>query len=395
MFSGKVVLVSLLVLGIWASVAQAEPLSMTFTEGRANVGDQLSVANDDDALFKAPDTAPFAARIDGSGSITSGVLHVPEFSKFVTDPVDAEVTVAFEIGTITGNFNQATGALTGSGTAGGTLTADGRNCIVSTTPAVLTLSSAGSTGGASSLSGAPFTAGLTGPGAIAGQWTDMHATPVTPDDATVCGEVEERIGGPGGVWLEQVGDNVPPAAPWLGTDPVSPSSSGTPRIRGGSEPGSTVRVYAGPSCAGVPLATVSAAELGTPGVAAEVAEGATAAFSATATDAAGNISACSAAISYTRLKASPPPPPPPPLTSTCTVPKLVGKTLANAKKALKAANCKLGKVTKPKRVRGKKQPALVVKSSSPRRGAKPADGKVDIKLGPKPKPKAKPKKPRR
>ena len=80
---------------------------------------------------------------------------------------------------------------------------------------------------------------------------------------------------------------------------------------------------------------------------------------------------------------------------SAAVPKLTGKTLAKAKKALKAANCKLGEVTKPKKRKGqKKLPALVVKRSTPGRGAKPADGEVDLKLGPKPKPKAKPKKKR-
>jgi subtilisin family serine protease len=84
---------------------------------------------------------------------------------------------------------------------------------------------------------------------------------------------------------------------------------------------------------------------------------------------------------------SPPPPPPPP--PSCKVPKLVGKTLAQAKSALGPANCTLGKVTKPKAKKGKKLPALVVKSSTPAAGASPASGKVDLKLGKKPKPKKK------
>ncbi len=77
-------------------------------------------------------------------------------------------------------------------------------------------------------------------------------------------------------------------------------------------------------------------------------------------------------------------PPPPP---SCKVPKLAGKTLGRAKVALSAAHCKLGKVTKPKAKRGRKLPALVVKTSAPRAGAKPASGKVNLTLGPKPKPK--------
>jgi hypothetical protein len=384
--TGAIVLVSLLALGICASMASAEPLSMTFTEDRANVGVQLS----DAALFEAPETAPFAAQIDpGSGLIADGELTVPDFSTFITDPVDADVTVQFEIGVITGSFDQATGALALSGTAGGTLTANGKHCDVEV-PGTLTLSTIGSSGGASPRFGAPFSAGLAGAGAIAGQWSDMNATPVTPEDETVCTTVDERIGGPGGIWLVQE-DVVPPSAPQLtSTSPASPGSSGTPRILGVAEAGSTVTVYAGTACAGVPVATASAAELGSPGIPVEVAEGITAAFSATATDAAGNTSPCSAPISYTRTKAptgpgggngGPPPPPPP----ACIVPKLAGKTLARAKVALKAAHCKLGKVTKPKQPKGKKRRVLVVKSSSPRPGAKPADRTVDLKLHRKPK----------
>jgi hypothetical protein len=36
----------------------------------------------------------------------------------------------------------------------------------------------------------------------------MTATPVTPEDADVCNTVDNRIGGPGGIWLEQ-GDDDP------------------------------------------------------------------------------------------------------------------------------------------------------------------------------------------
>lgn len=380
---GSIALALLLVLGVCASAASAAPLSMTFTEGRANIGVQLS----DAALFEAPDTAPFAAQIDpGSGSITAGVLDVPQFSTHITEPIDADVTVDFEIGIITGSFTQATGAFSLEGEAGGILTAtnetfDGEECIVSTTPTVLELSTSGSSGGTSPRSGAPFTKGLTGPGAIAGEWTDMDAEPVDsedPDNVSFCKNVENRIGGPGGIWLDQEGDLVPPAPPKLtSTNPASPSLNGTPRVLGSAEAGSTVRLYAGPSCAGTPLATVSAAEFGAPGIAVAVAEGVTAAFSATATDPAGNPSACSTPISYTRLHVDPPPRP------ECIVPKLVGKTLKAAKKKIKAANCKLGKVRKPKPRKGEKRRVLVVKSSSPAAGARPVSGKVNLKLGPK------------
>jgi hypothetical protein len=378
--TGTIALVLLLALGVCSSAASAAPLSMTFTEGRANVGVQLSVANDDDALFKAPDMAPFAAQIDpGSGLITNGVLGVPEFSTFITTPISSLVTVEFDIGAIDGSFDQATGALALKGTAGGTLTANGGECIVSTTPAILELKTSGSTGGTTSLSGVPFAAGLTGSGAIAGEWTDMHAAPLDPGpggDTGFCEDVEDQIGGSGGVWLERE-DNELPAPPQLvGTNPSSPSLSGTPRILGAAEAGSTVRVYAGSNCAGTPVATGSATELRSPGIAVQVAEDVTAAFSATATDAAGNASACSAPILYTRLKALPP---------ACVVPDVVGKKLKAAKRTIKAAGCKVGKVQKPKRLKGKGRRVLVVKSSSPAAGVTlEAGGKVNLRLGPKP-----------
>ncbi|HWA54278.1 MAG TPA: S8 family serine peptidase [Solirubrobacterales bacterium] len=199
-------------------------------------------------------------------------------------------------------------------------------------------------------------------------------------------------------------DLVAPAAPQLtGTDPASPNASGTPRILGTAEAGSTVTVYAGQACEGSPLTAASAAKLEAPGIAVEVPEGVTADFSATATDASDNTSACSEPISYSRLKATEPGG-----GSTdggggsttggggdsggggatsaaeCVVPKLVGKTLAQAKASLKVAACQLGKVRKPRPRRGHRPPPLVVKASTPAPGAKPADGKVDLTLAPKP-----------
>ena len=228
--SGTIALLVLLALGVCASTASAAPLSMTFTEARANVGIQLSATNDDDALLKAPNTAPFEAQIDpGSGLIADGALEVPDFTTFIEDdPVDADVTVEFEIGIINGSFSQATGALVLSGKAGGTLTANGKECTISTDPPTLTLSTVGSTGGPSPLFGAPFTAGLTGAGAIAGQWNDMDAKPVDPEpggDTAVCETVDDHIGGPGGIWLEQEGDVAPPSAP---TSDTRPKNDGPP-----------------------------------------------------------------------------------------------------------------------------------------------------------------------
>lgn len=66
-------------------------------------------------------------------------------------------------------------------------------------------------------------------------------------------------------------------------------------------------------------------------------------------------------------------------TARCIVPKLKGKTLAKAKKALSKAHCKLGKVHRPLRVpHGAK---LVVRSQSPRAGTRHKAGtKVAVTL---------------
>lgn len=350
----------------------AQPLSMTFTEDRANVGVQLS----DAAMFTAPDFASFAAQIDpGTGSITAGFLKVPDFSTHITEPLDADVNVHFEIGIIGGSFDQATGALTLEGEAKATLTSEGKECAVTTAPNPLVLLTAGNSGGANPRSGAPFINGLTGAGAIAGQWTDMNATPKIPGDGVfVCATVDERIEGPGGIWLVQEGDVAPPSAPQLtSTDPASPGSSGTPRVRGSAEAGSTVRLYAGSSCGGNTVATGSAAGLDSPGLAVQVAEGATAVFSATATDAAHNTSSCSVPISYTHAKKTP--------TPECIVPKLVGEKAKAAKRKIRAAGCEIGEVRRPKARRGKKRGPLVVKSSNPSAGTVLAAGsQVKLKL---------------
>lgn len=219
--SGKIAFVSLLGLGVCTATATAEPLSMTINQARANIGTQLS----DYPLVEAPETASFDAQIDpGSGAITAGAVDIPEFSTFIAQPVPTTLTVDLEIENITGSFTQATGALTLEGEVGGMVTANGSECTVSMDPSVLVLTTSGSSGGTSPRSGAPFTAGLAGAGAVAGQWTDVSATPVSPGDAIVCAIVENNVQGPGGVWLKQ---GVPPAAPLLPSQP-SPISAPTP-----------------------------------------------------------------------------------------------------------------------------------------------------------------------
>jgi hypothetical protein len=221
-------LAAVLALGVFASSASAEPLGMTFTEARANVGKQLS----DAALFEAPDAAPFAAQMDpATGAISNGILGVPDFETLIEEPIEAAVTVDFNIGQISGNFTKASGALTLTGEAGGRLTAtenptyEGEECTVLAEPSPITLTTSGSSGGTNPRSGVPFAAGLAGPGAIAGQWENMSATPVeeeNPDNVFFCNHVEQQIEGPGGIWLQQKGVVTPPSPP------ASPSGNGPP-----------------------------------------------------------------------------------------------------------------------------------------------------------------------
>ncbi|HEX7292228.1 MAG TPA: S8 family serine peptidase [Conexibacter sp.] len=71
----------------------------------------------------------------------------------------------------------------------------------------------------------------------------------------------------------------------------------------------------------------------------------------------------------------------------CKVPKLSGKTVRQAKRALRRAHCRLGSVRRPRARRGRGAPTLVVRSSKPKRGAlRAADAKVAVTLGPKQRP---------
>lgn len=102
------------------------------------------------------------------------------------------------------------------------------------------------------------------------------------------------------------GDRTAPSAPALATTPSSPAASLAPRVSGTAEAGSTVALYASTDCTGAPVATGTAAELASPGFAVTVAAGTTTPFTATATDAAGNTSACSAVVRYVHAPASAP-----------------------------------------------------------------------------------------
>jgi subtilisin family serine protease len=226
------------------------------------------------------------------------------------------------------------------------------------------------------------------------------------DNSEIAFSAEARIDGLGASgcsqpisYTEVSPDGPAPAAPvLLSTSPTSPASFWFPRIVGSAEPGSSIRIFVGTGCAGATAGTGTAAELSSSGIEVSVRAESTAQFSATATDADGNTSTCSAPISYTNTATigassvivTPPPPlsppalTPPEIQAPCTVPRLVGRTQARAQAALGTAGCALGRISKPKRRKGLKSVSLVVKSSSPAAGSL-SSGPVDLTLGPKPK----------
>ncbi len=92
----------------------------------------------------------------------------------------------------------------------------------------------------------------------------------------------------------------PHAAPSImGSTPASPSNNDNPNIKGSAEAGSTVKLYTTSDCSGSPTAIDSAANFAAPGIAVTVPDNQTTSFHATATDAAGNTSACSTGFDYT------------------------------------------------------------------------------------------------
>ncbi|HUO71904.1 MAG TPA: PKD domain-containing protein [Solirubrobacteraceae bacterium] len=105
----------------------------------------------------------------------------------------------------------------------------------------------------------------------------------------------------------------------------------------------------------------------------------------TATDAAGNAASTNAQITVSKTVTPPP-------ATKCRVPKLKGKTLSQATTLLRKANCRLGKVTKPKPRKHHRLRPLIVSRSNPGAGSVRAAGtKVALTLVEKPKPKPKPK----
>jgi ELWxxDGT repeat protein len=94
-------------------------------------------------------------------------------------------------------------------------------------------------------------------------------------------------------------DSTAPAAPQItATNPASPANDNSPQVLGSAEAPSTVKLYKTADCSGAPVAQDTAGHFASPGLGASVADNTTTSFRATATDAAGNLSACSGSFDY-------------------------------------------------------------------------------------------------
>jgi subtilase family serine protease len=101
-------------------------------------------------------------------------------------------------------------------------------------------------------------------------------------------------------------DGVAPTVPVLtGTNPVSPGTSTQPAFQGTAEPGATVRLYTTSTCTGTVAASGTVGTTGAFSLLVTVAANATTTVYAAATDAVGNVSACSTGLDYTHQDPAP------------------------------------------------------------------------------------------
>lgn len=142
---------------------------------------------------------------------------------------------------------------------------------------------------------------------VVGEAADFNASGITVNVAndsttTFSATVTDSGGGVSACsssTVTYVEDSTPPAVPSVTeTVPVSPSSNNSPQIRGTADAGSTVRLYTNDTCTSAVAASGNAAAFTTPGLTVTVASDSTTTFYATATDTAGNVSACSAGRTY-------------------------------------------------------------------------------------------------
>src|SRR5205814_621315 len=122
-----------------------------------------------------------------------------------------------------------------------------------------------------------------------------------------------------------VHDAVAPAAPsGLIVTPASSRSSIEPTVTGTAEPGSIVRLYTTADCSGPQAISGTAALFASPGIIVTAKPNAATTITATATDAAGNVSPCSDGVVFVHDDITPPAP-----TGLLTIPTSPSRTNTN------------------------------------------------------------------
>ncbi len=166
----------------------------------------------------------------------------------------------------------------------------------STTPAVQGTAEPGSTVrlyATSDCTGAPAATGTAAEFASPGLSVTVAADSITTLRATAT-DAAANTSACSTSSLTYTNDSTAPALVTLTSiTPASPNPSTTPSVKGTAEAGSTVKLYTTAACTGVPAATGTAAAFASTGLTATVVVGVTTRFRATATDIAGNTSACS------------------------------------------------------------------------------------------------------
>src|SRR5205814_810552 len=107
--------------------------------------------------------------------------------------------------------------------------------------------------------------------------------------------------------VQYVEDSSAPAAPSsLAVSPSSPANDNSPAVSGSAEAGSTVKLYTNSTCTSAVAASGTAATFASPGIPVSVSNNTTTPYFATATDAAVNVSPCSASsVTYVEDSTAP------------------------------------------------------------------------------------------
>jgi hypothetical protein len=176
--------------------------------------------------------------------------------------------------------------------------------VYEVTAGIATLVSTGPLAGKTSIPAGLPTGAVAADGSHAFFITEERMTEGDPDAEN---DVYDHFSG--GTLLASTGNTAPigPPTPSLsGTEPASPGASLTPRIKGQAELNTAIKIYGTSDCSGVPAAIGTSAELASAGIEVTVAAGSSTNFRATATDANGDTSPCSATVSYSQQTPTPP-----------------------------------------------------------------------------------------